>query len=61
MDIIDYAKDSVFGHANTLTLTAEQIIHNLHETQQHNLLQLTEPEQLRFNIDMETGTGKTLV
>lgn len=61
LDIIDYAQDSVFGYGNTLTLTAEEIARNLHEVQQRNLLPLTEPEQLRFNIEMETGTGKTFV
>ena len=61
LDIIDYAQDSVFGYGNTLTLTAEEITRNLHEVQQRNLLPLTEPEQLRFNIEMETGTGKTFV
>ena len=53
LDIIDYAQDSVFGYGNTLTLTAEEITRNLHEVQQRNLLPLTEPEQLRFNIEME--------
>ena len=61
LDIIDYAQDSVFGYGNTFTLTAEEITRNLHEVQQRNLLPLTEPEQLRFNIEMETGTGKTFV
>lgn len=61
LDIIDYAHDSVLGYGNALTLTAEEITRNLHEVQQRNLLPLTEPEQLRFNIEMETGTGKTFV
>ena len=61
LDIIDYAQNSVFGYGNTLTLTTEKITRTLHEVQQRNLLPLTEPEQLRFNIEMETGMDKILV
>lgn len=61
LDIMDYAQDCVLGYGNRLTLSLEQIKRNLHEVQQRNFLPLTDPEQLRFNIEMETGTGKTFV
>ena len=61
LDLVDNTYDTFNGYCNTLTLTAEEITRNLHEVQQRNLLPLTEPEQLRFNIEMETGTGKTFV
>ena len=61
LDFVDNTFDTFNGYCNTLTLTAEEITSNLHEVQQRNLLPLTELEQLRFNIEMETGTGKTFV
>ena len=61
MDIIDYSKDELLGYANNLNLSMEQIQENLKQVQDRNLLPLTELDELRFNIEMETGTGKTFV
>lgn len=61
MDIIDYSKDDLLGYSNSLNLTMEQIQENLKIVQDRNLLPLTELKELRFNIEMETGTGKTFV
>lgn len=49
------------GYGNNLTLSAEEIELNLHAVQERNILPLTELKQLRFNVEMETGTGKTFV
>ncbi len=49
------------GYGNTLTISYEQIEANLHKVQESNLLPLTDLRELRFNIEMETGTGKTFV
>lgn len=49
------------GYGNTLTISMEQIEANLHKVQERNLLPLTDLKELRFNIEMETGTGKTFV
>lgn len=61
LDIVDMASDDLFGYANSLDLTLEQIQNNLHEVQDRNALPQTSLEELRFNIEMETGTGKTFV
>ena len=60
-DVVDYSKDELLGYANNLDLSMEQIQANLKEVQDRNLLPLTELKELRFNIEMETGTGKTFV
>ena len=60
-DIVDFTKDELLGYANNLDLSMEQIQANLKEVQDRNLLPLTELKELRFNIEMETGTGKTFV
>ncbi|MDD4211579.1 MAG: DEAD/DEAH box helicase family protein, partial [Clostridia bacterium] len=61
IDLVDMAKDDLLGYGNNLDLSKEQIEKNLHEVQDRNLLPLTELKELRFNIEMETGTGKTFV
>jgi len=60
-DIVDFSKDDLLGYANNLDLSMEQIQENLKAVQDRNLLPLTELKELRFNIEMETGTGKTFV
>lgn len=49
------------GYGNTLTIDNKRIKENLNKVQMRNMLPLTKLEQLRFNIEMETGTGKTFV
>ncbi len=61
LDILDFSKDELLGYGNSLDLSMEQIEKNMHEIQDRNLLPLTELKELRFNVEMETGTGKTFV
>ncbi len=61
LDILDFSKDELLGYGNSLDLSMEQIEKNMHEIQDRNLLPLTDLKELRFNIEMETGTGKTFV
>ena len=61
LDILDYSKDELLGYGNNLDLSMEQIEKNMHEIQDRNLLPLTDLTELRFNVEMETGTGKTFV
>lgn len=61
IDLVDMAKDDLLGYGNNLDLSKEQIEKNLHEVEDRNLLPLTELKELRFNVEMETGTGKTFV
>ncbi len=61
LDILDFSKDELLGYGNNLDLSMEQIEKNMHEIQDRNLLLLTDLKELRFNIEMETGTGKTFV
>lgn len=61
LDILDFSKDELLGYGNSLDLSMEQIEKNMHEIQDRNLLPLTELNELRFNVEMETGTGKTFV
>lgn len=61
LDILDYSKDELLGYGNSLDLSMEQIEKNMHEIQDRNLLPLTDLKELRFNVEMETGTGKTFV
>ena len=61
LDILDFSKDELLGYGNSLDLSMEQIEKNMHEIQDRNLLPLTDLTELRFNIEMETGTGKTFV
>ena len=49
------------GYSNDLDISYKRIEENLHTVQARNLLPLTELKELRFNIEMETGTGKTFV
>ena len=61
LDILDFSKDELLGYGNNLDLSMEQIEKNMHEIQDRNLLPLTNLTELRFNVEMETGTGKTFV
>ena len=61
LDILDFSKDELLGYGNNLDLSMEQIEKNMREIQDRNLLPLTDLTELRFNIEMETGTGKTFV
>ena len=61
MDLVDISHDELLGYANNLDLSLEQIQENLKVVQDRNLLPLTDLQELRFNIEMETGTGKTFV
>ena len=61
LDILDFSKDELLGYGNNLDLSMEQIEKNMHEIQDKNLLPLTNLTELRFNVEMETGTGKTFV
>ena len=61
LDILDFSKDELLGYGNSLDLSMEQIEKNMHEIQDRNLLPLTDLTELRFNVEMETGTGKTFV
>jgi len=51
------------GYANTLTIDSAQIEKNMQAVQVANKLKVTTltNDELRFNIEMETGTGKTYV
>lgn len=53
--------EGMSAYGNSLTLSSDEIESNLHAVQERNILPLTELKQLRFNIEMETGTGKTFV
>lgn len=61
LDFVDMSKDELLGYANNLDLSLEQIEKNMNEIQDKNLLPHTKLDELRFNIEMETGTGKTFV
>lgn len=61
LDILDFSKDELLGYGNSLDLSMEQIEKNMNEIQDRNLLPLTDLKELRFNVEMETGTGKTFV
>ncbi|MDR2267134.1 MAG: DEAD/DEAH box helicase family protein [Christensenellaceae bacterium] len=63
----DYAGGDLLGYDNNLSLSTELIQSNMRAVQERNLLPLTvldtnsDQTPLRFNIEMETGTGKTFV
>ncbi|MDR0752068.1 MAG: DEAD/DEAH box helicase family protein [Christensenellaceae bacterium] len=63
----DYASGVLLGYGNRLSLPLELILTNMWAVQERNLLPLSELDStsghgpLRFNIEMETGTGKTFV
>lgn len=61
IQLVDYASDNLLGYANNLDLSFEDIEKNMHEVQNQNFLPQTDLKELRFNIEMETGTGKTFV
>ncbi|MCL2037292.1 MAG: DEAD/DEAH box helicase family protein [Oscillospiraceae bacterium] len=53
--------DDGLGFQNTLTITDERIVANMQEVQRRHSLPLTEDDSRHFNVEMETGTGKTYV
>ncbi|MBQ9245470.1 DEAD/DEAH box helicase family protein [bacterium] len=54
--------DNDLGIGNYLELTKEELANNLKKVQMHNGLAMTElTEPYEFDIEMETGTGKTYV
>ena len=61
VDLVDMSKDELLGYGNNSDLPMEEIEKNMHEIQDRNLLPLTDLKELRFNVEMETGTGKTFV
>jgi type III restriction enzyme len=59
--MLGFFNSETVGYGNMLTIEHKRIEENLHEVQMRNMLPLTKLDQLRFNIEMETGTGKTFV
>ncbi|MCL2083282.1 MAG: DEAD/DEAH box helicase family protein, partial [Oscillospiraceae bacterium] len=53
--------DEGLGFCNALTITDERIAANMQEVQRRHSLPVTEGETNHFNVEMETGTGKTYV
>jgi len=53
--------DAGLGFCNTLTITDERIVANMNDVQRRHSLPITEDETRHFNVEMETGTGKTYV
>lgn len=67
IDLTEYGQGEILGYGNRLTIDMPQIQANMNAVQERNLLPLSDigdddgnPEY-RFNIEMETGTGKTFV
>lgn len=50
-----------FGVGNALLIDDKRLIANMHEIQKRNHLQQTSDDPHRFCVEMETGTGKTMV
>ncbi len=51
-----------FGFGNELLLNEKTLTENMHEIQKRNRLpQTIDTQNLQFNVEMETGTGKTYV
>ncbi|MDR3021568.1 MAG: DEAD/DEAH box helicase family protein [Clostridiales bacterium] len=61
LDLIDMSHDNLFGYSNNLEISQEKLQANLNNVQSKNELPNTDLQELRFNIEMETGTGKTFV
>jgi type III restriction enzyme len=67
LDLHDLSQVVFQGYGNALSIDRAQIQANLNAVQETNLLPLTEIAEVdgqpeyRFNIEMETGTGKTFV
>lgn len=61
---MDFSESSI-GIGNKLELTKEELLENLQEVQERNGLKqssvLEDDPYLEFEVDMETGTGKTYV
>ena len=53
--------DAGLGFCNTLTITNERIVANMQEVQRRHSLPVTLDDSRHFNVEMETGTGKTYV
>ncbi|MCL2071090.1 MAG: DEAD/DEAH box helicase family protein [Oscillospiraceae bacterium] len=53
--------DDGLGFRNSLTIPDERIVANMQEVQRRHSLPVTEDDSRHFNIEMETGTGKTYV
>jgi len=49
------------GFRNALTLPDEQLTTNMQEVQRRHSLPVTDGENKHYNVEMETGTGKTYV
>jgi type III restriction enzyme len=67
IDLVEYGQGALTGYSNALTIDREQMQANMNAVQEANLLPLTDIQEsdgqaeYRFNIEMETGTGKTFV
>lgn len=68
IDITEYAQQGeLYGYGNAFTIDKAQIQANMNAVQEQNFLPLTDiagvegQSEYRFNIEMETGTGKTFV
>ena len=58
----DGTLNMIIGIGNRLVLSGNQILANLHKTQETNGITLSERlDGMHFSIEMETGTGKTYV
>ncbi|MCL1881202.1 MAG: DEAD/DEAH box helicase family protein [Oscillospiraceae bacterium] len=49
------------GFRNALTITESQLVTNMQEVQRRHSLPITEDTTHQYNVEMETGTGKTYV
>jgi type III restriction enzyme len=49
------------GFRNVLTIPDERIIANMQEVQRRHSLPITDAQSHNYNVEMETGTGKTYV
>lgn len=67
IDITEYGNGDIFGYGNALSIDKAQIQANMNAVQERNFLPLSDVTEddgqieYRFNIEMETGTGKTFV
>ena len=53
--------DAGLGFRNALTIPDERIFANMQDVQRRFSLPVTEDDSRHFNVEMETGTGKTYV
>ena len=61
IDLVEMSQNELLGYGNRLQIEMKQIAKNLASIQIDNNLQVTNLDSLRFNVEMETGTGKTFV